>query len=213
MIDFMEGLVLHCEQLGISHIQWLNIITNIIFFLFAILFFASIKKHSHIKSRDKIMIFSLVILGIGSFFWHTFPATWSNYLDIGSIILFASIMIALTANKMTQNLSLKVFAIIVILIFGIYLKQIPILNNSLAYIYLLFLIFLIAFGIPVINKNKSKIYFRRAFVLFVFGFIAHKSDLMICNFLITGSHFIWHIFVAWMGYYFAKGVHVLYDGE
>lgn len=213
MIDFMEGLVLHCEQLGVSHIQWLNIITNIIFFLFATLFFASIKKHNHTKNRDKVMIFSLVVLGIGSFFWHAFPAAWSNYLDIGSVILFASIMIALIANKITQNLPLKIFTIIIILIVGIYLKQIPVLNNSLAYLYLTFIVFMIAFGFPVINDNKARVYFRRAFVLYVLGFIAHKADLAICDFLVTGSHFMWHIFIAWMGYYFAKGIHVLYDGE
>lgn len=207
----MENLAIHCEQLGNSSIQWLNLITNIVFFFFSLLFFESIKKNSRIQIYDRIMIFSLIFLGIGSFFWHAFPAKWTNYLDLGSVILFSSIVITLVINKTTNNLKLKIFLVSLIVVIGIFLKQIPVLNNSLAYIYLMFLIFIMAFGLPVINKSEAKIYFRRAFILFILGFIAHKTDLMICNFLVTGSHFMWHVFVAGVGYYFAKGIHILYS--
>lgn len=209
----MDQLVIHCEQLWGSHIQWLNIITNIIFFLFALLFFSHTKTHKDIEGNDRVMIFSLIFLGIASFFWHTFPAVWSNYLDIGSIIVFSSIVITLVANKITKNLGTKIIVISIIVSIGVYLKELPEFSNSLAYFYLAFLIFIMAFGLNVVNKNKSRVYFRRAFILFIFGFIAHQLDLMVCDFLVTGSHFIWHIFAGWMGYYFAKGIHVLYGGE
>lgn len=209
----MENLVTHCEQLGVNSVQWFNIFTNIIFFLFAFLFFHSVRNKSRLKKTDRIMIFSLLFIGLGSFFWHIFPALWTNYLDIGSIVVFSLIIITLIANKITNNFNLKLVFLAAIFFIGIFLKQLPYFNNSLAYIFLMILLFIMAFGLNVINKTKARILFRRAFLLFSLGFLAQKLDLFVCDFLVTGSHFIWHIFMAWVGYYLVKGVHVLYDND
>lgn len=208
----MDIPTIYCEQFGQIGIQYLNIFTNIFFIIFSILFIIKIKKiNGIIRKRDYFLAILLGLVGIGSFAWHVVPNNLTDHADTLPIILLVLVSLGLILKKIFKGTLIAQAGILFIIILaGLFLEQLPALNGSLVYVF--FLLLLIVISIFLLNKNKeASKNFQIASIIFFFGIIARTSDLILCTYVPFGTHFMWHILVATMGYFLLLGISSLYS--
>ena len=205
----MDIPTIYCEQLGFS-IQYLNIATNLLFVLFAFLVIRTIKKkYKIVEKRDYILASLLVLIGVGSFFWHAMPARWSDYADTIPIVIFALTALILISNKIFNTRISQILFLTLSLLIGFFLERLPILNGTLSYIFLCLLLILSASFFSKKNKEMTTHFFI-ASVFFIAGIFARSFDLVLCDLIPLGTHFLWHTLIAVMGYYLILGISRLY---
>ncbi len=208
----MDIPTIYCEQLGATGFQYLNIITNGFFLLFAILYLKGIKKsHGVLQPRDYILTALFILISAGSFLWHFAPSAVTDYGDTLPIIFFTLTSLFLIIRKVfNKNIILQTGALLSIFVIGLFLEQLPFLNGSLSYIFLLLIFIAITIFFKDKNRDASKS-FCLALLLFFVGILARTFDLILCNYIPFGTHFLWHILVASMGYFLLLGISALHN--
>ena len=194
-MDFFQSIDIYCERKSL--IFWsepINALTNF--------FFIIIGFHLFIKTFQdklcKLLSLELVLIGICSFFFHTFANITSAILDTFSIILFG-LTYLFAANIRFLNFSyvLSTFSIITfipysfVVTFSIQFFIEP--TNGSAFYFSYILLFLI-YSIVLIKKNSyvSKNLFL-CFLILLISIILRSFDQKFCSNISIGTHFLWHI--------------------
>lgn len=192
----------YCERLGTS--LWaepLNATSNLVFFIVGIILTFQLNRMPlRLKRRlEWLLIYLLYLIGIGSLLWHTTVKWWAQWLDVVPIALFIGIYLLAYSYRILHKkprdclLLLGGFGISHLLIAIVFPLQA--FNGSLFYLPTLFSIPLLAWATPA-TALGSKTDLRIASLTFFLAFIARSSDQMLCPYLSTGTHFIWHILVG-----------------
>lgn len=187
----------YCEQLSHASVEPINAVTNIAFLFFALLAFYKLRDEKGILKF--ILPLLLVLIGIGSAWWHTGHSVGGDIADSLSILVFASVTSILLLRKLFASKA-KV-ALVFISLFGTALiaEHIPYLNGSLPYIVLL--LGLASAGMFYIRKfPASKNLVVASLLTFGLAIIFRSLDMALCSQLPIGTHFLWHVLVALLGY-------------
>lgn len=187
----------YCEQLLHSDIEPVNALTNLAFVLFALLAFYKLRNERGVM---KFILPSLLLLiGVGSAWWHTEHSTWGDMADTLSIVIFASVVSILLLYKLLESKGKVVLAFVPLLVLALAAEQLPYFNGSLPYIVLL--VGLIVAGVFHVKKFPGS---RNLVIASIFTFalaiIFRSLDMRVCSQFTTGTHFLWHILVALLGY-------------
>ena len=185
----------YCERIDDSFwAEPLNAITNIAFILVAVFLIRRLKHHQISPTAILdiwLLIILIVVIGIGSFFWHTLATTWAKWLDITPILLYMSIYLLSFLHRIVQ---LPILSSVVWL-FSFYAVNIGLylfvpgdmMNGSIFYLpSLLILLFL--------TKYDHRL--RIPATLFIIGITFRSVDQLICPWFSTGSHLLWHLSVS-----------------
>lgn len=199
---------IYCERLDTTFwAEPINAMTNI-GFIFAS--FLAIYIHKKDGLNNKVFIFLsllVVLIGVGSFLFHTFANTWSGLADTIPIWSFVVLYVFFVIKIVFNNSWVKTIFIMIIVFalsyLGLYLSKSEndnngqVLNGSLQYSPALF--FMIVYTVMLYIK-KQKIFKYAAYALLVF-FISlcfRTIDMYLCESLSIGTHFVWHILNALM---------------
>jgi len=200
-MDFWQPIDLYCERL--SSAFWaepFNAISNLSMIIAGLWGFILIKKIevSHKSLRLWIMILSVnaLIIGTGSFLFHTFANQWSLFADVIPITLF---MVLYLGFALRYFLSWKTPAVaaslMAFLLTGVALDHfLPkgFLNGSGTYLHAFIVLVLMSFCLNHFHQKPLAKILGLATLVFLVSLIFRSIDLWACPHFSAGTHFIWH---------------------
>ncbi len=206
---------IYCEQAAFSDVfEPLNGITNFAFIIAGIVLFFRFKKQAISSLPAKILAALLIAVGIGSLAWHTYRNDFTFWIDTIPIYLFVVYYLWVYVSHSVHKLPLRILFFLGFFIYTpvlIYLFQDlqstkVFGNGSLEYIVALSYFVVL----QMYNKAHKKELVKPSLVvvfLFMVSLVFRQLDLVSCDLVGFGTHFMWHIFNAIVLYSF---VHILY---
>ncbi len=197
-MDWTQQLDNFCERLGPGLMgEPLNAITNIAFFVAALIAFQKVKG-----DRGAVFLsFSIALIGVGATLFHTFATQWAALVDSLSILLFIMVYLYIATRRILgKDKAITLLAVLLFLPYAIIMERyiesaLGSLNGSIQYIPVLLLIFIYGF----LAKDRHT---RRGLwiggALFAIALIVRSMDQSACASLSIGTHFLWHIITAVM---------------
>ncbi|PIE46472.1 MAG: hypothetical protein CSA42_08395, partial [Gammaproteobacteria bacterium] len=206
-MNWFVSIDLYCERTCLGFwAEPLNALSNIAFFIAG---FSGLYTAIKFKKNDSAVLTLCVLsilIGIGSFLFHTFANLWSSFADVIPIWSFVALYIVTVIIKLTGKsffkvggIAITVTAIIISIVWimssGSATQTEPssdMLNGSIQYLPALIAIWYFA-----IASWKKKIdihnWFIASAITFMLSLVFRTIDLHVCNFFPFGTHFLWHI--------------------
>ena len=204
-MDWTTSIDGYCERLDAAFwAEPLNAVTNAAF-----LFAAALMWHRSRADRAPIVVLLIVILvliGIGSFLFHTFATPWAALTDVAPIVLFI-LAYVFAANRYYWGLSPLLsgvgvaafipYAALTIPIF----QALPFFEISAAYWPVPLLIFGYAIGLSRSMPDTARGLAIGASILCL-SLVLRSLDEPLCHHIPIGTHIWWHILngimLGWM---------------
>ena len=194
-MNWFTSLNIYCERLGPGF--WnepINALSNLIFILFGfILVFKTMP--------NKLCLFlsiQIILIGTASFLFHTFANILVGLIDTVSIMLFG-VTYVFGSNYYLLKLSTVTSLIIAFSLvpFSFIVSQLTImsfgsLNGSTLYLSFIILFVTYSYLIRKEFAQMSTILFCSALFLAISIFF-RTIDIISCNSISVGTHFVWHI--------------------
>lgn len=195
---WQEKFIAYCERTDFSY--WsepVNAVTNVAFVIAA----AVVWPHTRGNALARLMVFVLVVIGMGSFLWHTHASAWAGLLDVLPILAF--ILLYLFAATRDYLRAPGWLALVVTALFLPYAGGVswtiglvwPAAGANAAYFSVAVLI--ASYGVRLRRKPVGRGLLGGAALLCVsLGF--RMADASVCDGFAPGTHFMWHILNAAM---------------
>jgi len=193
----------YCE-LGILNgmFEPFNAISNFFYIVVGILLWRHFKKNNIDDSISKWFVVSVILVGVGSLLWHAYRSLLTNLLDVIPVaLLILSILYIYsrdafkTRDKFYWFLGTGFIVLLVVEFFVSPYLPAYLQNGGYGYATILLL-----FLIPIFQyKNRSRTFFNKSLVvlgLFFIALIFRQIDIIVCDSLSIGTHFLWHLFAA-----------------
>lgn len=208
-MDLHKHIDIYCERVDPSFwAEPINASTNAAFILSSILLFILARKQGSLKPSIVWLISLIAIIGLGSFLFHTFANTWSKFADVLPIMVFKISFIVIYARAVMDFGAKGIAALLSLFVsLCVIAGSMPYewLNGSLGYSPAL--IFILGLGIYHFKMQK-----REPWVLlisaavFVVSITLRSIDMLVCDDLPIGIHYMWHILNAVVLYLAVRAV-------
>jgi hypothetical protein len=198
----MTKLSAYCERLDAGFwAEPLNALTNLAFFAAAFAAFRLWRRAGGTDGPVLALIAVVVLIGTGSFLFHTVPARWSALADVIPIQLFAFGYFALAMRRFLRLGALAAAAATAAFLaasFGLTSALAPLLppgaRGSAGYAS-----FLVALAATawLVRRRQGEGRAARGLALagglFAVSLTLRSIDQAVCAALPTGTHFLWHL--------------------
>jgi hypothetical protein len=194
MNAWLNSVDIYCERLDASFwAEPINAISNLSFIV-AGFFLWRVRS-----SRATLMAILVILIGIGSFSFHTFANRLTGLLDVLAIALYLVAFAFLIPKQWLRNSLLIQLGSVLMLILSIVLAQ-----SLMSYLkpappwlppgmYLGAWLALIIFALVTHNSNPSAARFLwLAVIVFPASLLSRQLDIPLCE-SIRGSHWLWHL--------------------
>lgn len=198
-------LLVYCERLGPG--LWaepLNALSNAGFFWCAwMLHREAARTEANARQALHLLAALVALVGIGSLSFHTLATRWANWLDMGFIALFNVVFVALFLRVVARwpVAGALAGAAGFVLIDRVGTAWLPpgLLSGSGFYLpALATLIALTAYALHIAPAAGRRM--AGAALLFVVALAVRTLDRSLCELWPWGTHFVWHLLVAWILY-------------
>jgi hypothetical protein len=194
MNTWFNSVDIYCERLDASFLaEPINAISNLSF-IAAGFFLWRLRS-----SRSKLMAILIILIGLGSFSFHTFANRLTGLLDVLAIALYLVAFAFMIPKQWSRNSILIQLGSVLLLILSIVLAQLLIshLKPALPWlppgVYLGAWLALIIFTLVTQYSNPSAARFLwMAIIVFPFSLLSRQIDMPFCD-SIGGSHWLWHL--------------------
>ncbi|AKD25202.1 Alkaline phytoceramidase (aPHC) [Polynucleobacter duraquae] len=195
MNTWFNSVDIYCERLDASFLaEPINAISNLSFIV-AGFFLWRLRS-----SRSKLMAILIILIGLGSFSFHTFANRLTGLLDVLAIALYLVAFAFMIPKQWSRNSILIQLGSVLLLILSIVLAQLLIshLKPALPWlppgVYLGAWLALIIFTLVTQYSNPSAARFLwMAVIVFPASLLSRQIDMPLCD-SIGGSHWLWHLF-------------------
>ena len=195
MNTWFNSVDIYCERLDASFwAEPINAISNLSF-IAAGFFLWRLRS-----SRSKLMAILIILIGLGSFSFHTFANRLTGLLDVLAIALYLVAFAFMIPKQWSRNSILIQLGSVLLLILSIVLAQLLIshLKPALPWlppgVYLGAWLALIIFTLVTQYSNPSAARFLwMAVIVFPASLLSRQIDMPLCD-SIGGSHWLWHLF-------------------
>ena len=155
-----------------------------------------------------LLIFLIMLIGIGSTLFHTFATHWAMLSDVLPILIFQIAFIIIYSRQAIGLNWLKTGALLILFVIVMQISMAPPrdwLNGTLEYAPAL--IFVTGFGIwHMKNAGKERFILLLASGIFIVSMTLRSLDMQLCPTLPLGTHYFWHIFNAAVLYLSVRGL-------
>ena len=127
--------------------------------------------------------------------WHTMPSVATDLVDTLSIVVFAGMALWLVFVRIFDSCALRSVVFVAVAASAFVLEQLPFVNGSLVYIFLLLLLCITA-GYFFFHKKSLWRPLAWACLFFGVAIIFRSIDITLCHHIAVGTHFLWHTCVA-----------------
>jgi len=195
MNTWFNSVDIYCERLEASFwAEPINAISNLSFIVAG--FFLWRLRSSH----SKLIATLVILIGLGSFSFHTFANRLTGLLDVLAIALYLVAFAFMIPKQWSRNSILIQLGSVLLLILSIVLAQLLIshLKPALPWlppgVYLGAWLALIIFTLVTQYSNPSAARFLwMAVIVFPASLLSRQIDMPLCD-SIGGSHWLWHLF-------------------
>lgn len=192
----------YCERTANSFFaEPINLVTNLAFFVSAIFTYKMLKTKNIKNSIYHLFPWPIFLIGLGSTSWHFYRSSITLLFDAIPIHIFLGLSLFLLLKKLVKSTNLTVGIIGIFILFQIFLTlNFPhLLNSSIRHIVNAILLFiLILWTYKKFGKAALQLFF--VFAVYVAGIIFRTIDIQVCPIFPLGTHFLWHLMVAWGAY-------------
>lgn len=202
-MDWTRQLDGYCERLGPGFwAEPLNAVTNAAFLLAAVAALVLARRAGRLDGAVAWLIALLVMIGVGSFLFHTLATAWAALADTGPITVF---ILSYFAIAMTRFGGLRRrWAALLTLGFLCAMAALPpalaalargALHGSGGYIPAL--LALLGVGLWLRGRgHPTGVWLMGASGLFAISLAARTLDMPLCSAWPVGTHFLWHVLNA-----------------
>jgi hypothetical protein len=158
-----------------------------------------LRKQNPLQTRPRPLVLSclLVLVGIGSFGFHTYADNLTYLGDLLPIFIFTSVYLYHSARRYLSYSTLRSSLLLVACIAGMVLIELKvpksILNGSTLYLPPLALLFFFATAMRNLAEPKWSRWYLTAASIFLASLVFRTMDQSICEQFAHGTHFIWHL--------------------
>lgn len=198
-----SSIDIYCERLDPTFLAepW-NAVSNAGFLVAAFLAYDLAMRAYRVPAnipRDQTILCALMaVIGVGSFLFHTFATSIAQLADVIPIAVYQLTFLALYARRIMRLTRFRVFMLLLgFVVAGQSFSALPhdLLNGSLMYGPAF--LFLCAFAVYHRVTRKHEPYILLAAVLlFAVSLIFRSVDMMVCDALPVGVHYMWHLLNA-----------------
>jgi hypothetical protein len=202
----------YCEQpIYQAFFEPINTITNLAFMIAGIVLFIQLKKRNILDVKGIYFSALLVIVGLGSFIWHLYRTDLTVMLDSIPIALFVLSYLFFYILQMTKNWFLRIGLFLSFFGYMILLtKALSGLDNQWLLTnggmqYLVALSFFVV--LQIFNRYWYPGLIKPSFIvvlLFALSIFFRQTDLLVCEYIGFGTHFMWHILNGVVLYSFVR---------
>lgn len=203
-MDWTRHIDIYCERIDPSFwAEPINAVTNAAFFIGALVMARRLRGHS--LSMAWVLVWILVLIGVGSFLFHTFAQPWAGMLDVVPILMFVVVYMFLASRDylglhsvVSGGIALTIAPLSAALtpIF----QTLPLYGASASYMILPIMIAFYAWLTRATPSLSRGLAIGAAILMLSLTF--RSLDMPLCDGLSFGTHFIWHILnaihLAWM---------------
>jgi hypothetical protein len=210
-MDPWARIDLYCERTDAGF--WsepLNALTNLAFLVAAIAIASRARRDHGRLGWDAAVLGGLAALvGVGSFFFHTFATVWGRWLDLVFIAAFVYALLALCLVRVARlgwRGTLAGLVLYVVFERGV-LAALPggTLGGSVLYLPPLLALTAAAWYARYRGRPAARRLVAAVGVLAV-AIVVRTADLPLCAAWPSGTHFLWHLLTAWVLYLAATAV-------
>ena len=196
----------YCERTSSAlGAELVNAVTNVAFLLAAWAAWRLWSKHPNLAVNGimNVLIATMVVVGLGSFVFHTIALRWAEWGDVIPILAFVVVYFWLVLRcflrwPFTQTF-LTLLLFLTLTLFAEARVPSEVLWGGAMYLPALFAI--TALGVALYrqlpNAGTSMLI---AAAVFIFSFAARTLDMKICDAFPLGTHFLWHLLNALLLY-------------
>lgn len=192
-------LTAYCERSSSGFFaEPLNAISNIAFIFAGFGIYKLLTKNKIRKIEYKVILLLILLIGVGSFLWHTIRNPYTLLLDAIPVALIVALITYILLSKLIEK---KLFALLIValLLAGrFFISSFAptdsisslIRNGINAIVFLVLIIWTF--------KKYGKVAFEGLIVLVIYllAITMRTVDLEVCSTFSMGTHFLWHIFNA-----------------
>ena len=209
MLDLYAPIDLYCER--ISTLFWaepINALTNVFFVLVGLYTLVQLKRR---KIKDRWIFFmgiNTILIGIGSFLFHTYANFISMWADVLPIIILICSSFAYALKKVYRyNNLVTCFGAFAFLGIGFFLQFAvpPLFNGSIVYTHAFVGLIVIGLTTQRISQDISR-GFTYAALIFTLSLFFRTVDPRVCDSFPLGTHFLWHTLNGLVIFFVQRGL-------
>lgn len=195
-MDWLQPLDQYCER--VTPEFWgepLNAFSNAAFIIAGLVLLHQWKRNSSRSPSSLLLILNVIVIGIGSFLFHTFANRLSELADVLPIAVFINLYLFLALRAyLGLNWWLASGITIMLLVASPFIADAlaPLMGPSSMYGTALLSIF----GVGIAARNRSIAISNLLFIagsVFIVSIAFRAADLRLCQSWPHGTHFAWHI--------------------
>jgi peptidoglycan/LPS O-acetylase OafA/YrhL len=212
---FTKHVYDYCEQ-GHSPAFWsqpVNALTNIGYILAALLIWRMLRRERRAPFSIRFVVPLMIIIGIGSFLFHTVSDQAAELLDripievfvLSYLVTFLRWFYGLTWKRCL--LGLGAFLVFTVAFAALVGTAIP--NQSGQYVPVLLLLLGLTYALGASADRDRSVHWRSfalASVVFAAALVARTVDESVCGDFPLGTHFIWHLLTACLLYIVSRSL-------
>ena len=207
MSTWFNSVDIYCERLDASFwAEPINAISNLSFIV-AGLFLWRLRS-----PRSALMTILMILIGLGSFSFHTFANRLTGLLDVVAIALYLVAFSYLIPKQWSRNSLLIQVGSLILLIVSIVLAHLLMnhLKPALPWlppgIYLGAWLALLIYALVTQHSNKPAARFLwLAVIVFPFSLLSRQLDMLLCD-SIGPTHWLWHLLNSLTLYWSSYGL-------
>lgn len=193
---------LYCERLGPGLLaEPVNALTNAAFLVAAWYAWRDARAVGQLDATTRLLIGLVAAIGVGSALFHTFATGWARLLDEVPILLLQLLFLWAYTRRVIGVARWTAAAMVAAyLALAVYCRGFGhVLNGSLIYLPAM----LMALGLGLYHLStqpRFRTWLLRAAVLLAAAILMRTFDASLCELFPLGTHFMWHLLVAWVTY-------------
>lgn len=198
----MDYYDLYCERLGPGLLaEPVNALTNAAFFAAAWYAWRDARAVGRTDAMTRVLIGLVVAIGVGSSLFHTFATGWARLLDELPILLLQLVYLWAYARRVIGVGRWTAAGLVAAyLALAIYCRGFShLLNGSLIYTPAMTM----TLGLGIYHwttQPRFRTWLVRAAGVLLAAVVLRTFDASLCDAFPVGTHFMWHLMVAWVTY-------------
>ncbi len=186
----------------------IDTVSNIAIFISAYFIFKLLKENK-LGRNLKFRVFAVLVLslGIGSTIYHAFHSPYTAIADLLPIYIFVFYSLYLFLSLITKNKMLQygIPGLLFILQVAFRAGSLPLFVMNMPTFHIFNVFFILALSLWGYKKiGNAIIGIFPILIAYAIGIFIRSFDLVICSVNGIGTHFLWHICVAFAIYYTAR---------
>jgi len=203
-----EYIDIYCERLAPGLLaEPINAVTNAAFFIAAFYVYQWAKTREALSPQSLILIALMCAIGVGSTLFHTHATKLTQLSDVLPILFYQIAFIWFYSLHVIKLNALKTAGLFVVFMVMTVLSEMApshILNGSLGYAPSI--TFLLGFGIWHYKTKQSEPFILLlAALVFSVSLTFRSIDMMMCETIVIGTHFLWHVLNGCVLYLATRG--------